>query len=244
LHSPEWGISTSISTLDTLRMLPVPFTDLGPSDLSEWSKRHSRIIRAARKIPGGQGLLFDADDEPAPGTILELMRELNSAVFKLLQFTEEQCFLVSDLVRIRMQLIKGKVTAEVARDATNDELLEYGVVLISELDSFIDDQPEYWHSVAILKDGQSAIVGVTLHTDGSRIRGKRVSIIAASSTDTELGKIRKRVQDKSSQWMYFRRNLRLYEGRNTYVFKPLERLHWTKSQALLDAGTIITETLI
>ena len=142
-----------------------------------------------------------------------------------------------------MQMIQGKVTAEIAREATDGELLEYGNVLLSELDAFVDDQPEYWHSVDILRGGQSAIVGVTLHSADSRSRGKRVSIVAEDAMGTGLGDIRKRVQDKNSQWMYFRRNLRLYEGRNTYVFKPLERLHWTKSQALLDAGSIITETL-
>jgi methylase of polypeptide subunit release factors len=244
LHSPEWGVSTSISTLDTLRMLPVPFAELNSHVISEWAEMHSRIVRAARKARGDQSLLFDADSEPKSGTLRELLSELNSAVFDLLQLTVEERFLVSDLVRIRMQMIQGKVTAEIAREATDDELMEYGNVLLNELDAFIDDQPEYWHSVAILKDGQSAIVGIALHSDAGRSRGKRVSIVAEDAMGMGLGEIRKRVHDKNSQWTYFRRNLRLYEGRNTYVFKPLERLHWTKSQALLDAGSIITETLI
>jgi len=241
LHSPEWGISTSISTLETLKLLPVPFENVGPRVLSKWSEMHSRIVRAARNTPSGQGLLFETDDEPTPGPSRELLTELNSEVFDLLQLTEEQRFLVWDLIRVRMQMVKGKVTAEVARDATDDELLAYGTVLLSELDAFIDDQPEYSHSVAILKDRQFATVGVTLHTAGGRGRGKGVSI----SVDDRTGHTdnRKRIRDKNSQWMYFRRNLRLYEGRNTYMYKPLERLHWTKSQALLDAGSIIAETL-
>jgi hypothetical protein len=32
-----------------------------------------------------------------------------------------------------MRMVKGKVTAEIARDATDGELLEYGNVLLSEL---------------------------------------------------------------------------------------------------------------
>jgi methylase of polypeptide subunit release factors len=243
LHSPEWGVSTSISTLDTLRTLPVPFVEMDPRVLSEWSERHSRIVVAAKNIPVGQSLLFDADENPASVTLHELLNELNAEVFDLLQLTDVDRCLVSELVRIRMQMIQGKVTAEISRDATDDELLAYGTVLVSELDAFIDDQPEYWHSVAILREGQSAIVGVTLNSERSRSRGKRVSIVAGDSMGTGLGEVRKRVHDKNSQWMYFRRNLRLYEGRNTYLFKPLERLHWTKSQALLDAGSIITETL-
>lgn len=243
LYSPEWGVSTSISTLDTLRMLPVPFAEMNARTLSEWEGMHSQIVRAARALPGGQGLLFDADEETTPKALQESLDELNSAVFELLHLTDEERFVVSDLVRVRMQMIKGKVTAEIARNATRDELLEYGAVLLSELDAFIDDQPKYWHSVVILEDGQSAIIGVTLHSDRNRSRGKRVSVVAEDSMRMGLGEVRKRVHKKNSQWLYFRRNLRLYEGQNTYVFKPLERLHWTKSQALLDAGSIIAETL-
>ena len=45
------------------------------------------------------------------------------------------------------------------------------------------------------------------------------------------------------QWLYFERNLRVYEGRKTYLFKPMQRFHWTESQALTDASEIIAETL-
>ncbi len=243
LHSPEWGVSTSVSTLDALRMLPVPFADLGARRLTEWSQRHSRIVQTVRKTPDKQRRLFDPNDEETSGMLCELLGELNSAVFDLLHLTDEERFLVSDLVRIRMQMIQGKVTTEITRDATDDELLDYGAILLGELDAFIEDQPDCWHSIAIVKDGQSAIVGVTLHSGAARGRGKRVSIVPGNAMGVRLMDIRKHVRDENSQWIYFRRNLCLYEGRNTYVFKPMERLHWTKSQAMLDAGSIIAETL-
>ena len=43
--------------------------------------------------------------------------------------------------------------------------------------------------------------------------------------------------------MYFERNLRMYEETRTYLFKPMQRLHWTESQALADASGIIADTL-
>jgi hypothetical protein len=43
--------------------------------------------------------------------------------------------------------------------------------------------------------------------------------------------------------VYFDRNLRVYEGTKTFVFKPMQRFHWTESQALMDARQIIAETL-
>lgn len=242
LASPQWGISTSVSTLQTLKSLPIPFADLKSADLAYWANLHSRIVAAARRSHDGQGVLFGDEGVSASDTLGDLLNELNSAVLDLLQLTEDDRILVSDLVHVRMQLVKGKVTADVSRRASEQEFLDYGAVLLDELDAFIADQPEHKHSVTVLGNGQSAIVGITLFDSGSRHKRVRIakgdSAIAASLTD-----IQERVQKKNSQWMYFRRNLRLYEGRNTYIFKPLERLHWTKSQAILDAGSIIAETL-
>jgi hypothetical protein len=43
--------------------------------------------------------------------------------------------------------------------------------------------------------------------------------------------------------VYFERNLRMYEETRTYLFKPMQRIHWTESQALADASSIIADTL-
>jgi hypothetical protein len=45
------------------------------------------------------------------------------------------------------------------------------------------------------------------------------------------------------QWLYFERGLRIYHDGAMYVFKPLEMIHWTRRQAILDAGEIVAETL-
>ena len=37
----------------------------------------------------------------------------------------------------------------------------------------------------------------------------------------------------------FNRNLRIYEGTTTYLFKPFRRMHWAESQAIVDAGEVI-----
>jgi hypothetical protein len=35
----------------------------------------------------------------------------------------------------------------------------------------------------------------------------------------------------------------VFDGERTLLFKPRQRLHWTRSQALLDADQVIAETL-
>lgn len=48
---------------------------------------------------------------------------------------------------------------------------------------------------------------------------------------------------RHSQWLYFERGLKIYENGTMYVLKPLEMIHWTRRQAILDAGEIVAETL-
>ncbi len=55
--------------------------------------------------------------------------------------------------------------------------------------------------------------------------------------------IRRHLRQKRSQWIYFDRNLRVYDGSRTYVLKPMQRFHWTRSQARLDALDIISESM-
>jgi hypothetical protein len=240
LTSPQWGISTSVSTLQTLRSLPIPLSGLTNRELAYWSHLHSRIIAATRDKSDDQPPLF-GEGPSARSSLSSLVTEMNEAVYELLQLRDDERLLVEDLVHLRMQLIQGKVSANAVRQVTNDELATYGEALLDELDAFIDDQPRHKHSISIARNSKSAIVGVTLQSGGRQ--RKRVRVVDFASTPHDFSEIRDRVCDKGSQWIYFRRNLRLYEGRNTYVFKPLERLHWTKSQALLDAGSIIAETL-
>jgi hypothetical protein len=49
--------------------------------------------------------------------------------------------------------------------------------------------------------------------------------------------------EKKTQWLYFNRNLRVYDPTSTYIFKPLQHVHWTRTQAIEDAGEIIGDAL-
>ena len=64
---------------------------------------------------------------------------------------------------------------------------------------------------------------------------------AGMSADFE--RAQQQVRERRSQWLYFERNLRIYDGPRVLLLKPLQRIHWLRSQALLDADTIIAETL-
>ena len=91
-------------------------------------------------------------------------------------------------------------------------------------------------------DEASGIIGVDFVRDTQA--AQQVTISSANkATATHLEKARQRLRQERAQWVYFERNLRLYEGTRTFVLKPMQRFHWTESQAMIDARHIIAETL-
>ena len=86
------------------------------------------------------------------------------------------------------------------------------------------------------------MVKIDLEPNHSRVRGTQV-LAATNEMNRELGTMQSLLRERRSQWVYFNRNLRIYEGTTTYIAKPMQRLHWLESQAMLDANEIIAETL-
>ncbi|HSZ54640.1 MAG TPA: hypothetical protein VK797_03210, partial [Tepidisphaeraceae bacterium] len=54
---------------------------------------------------------------------------------------------------------------------------------------------------------------------------------------------RQRLRREHAQWVYFDRNLQVFEPRHAYLLKPMQRFHWTESQAMSDAAEIISKTM-
>jgi hypothetical protein len=79
---------------------------------------------------------------------------------------------------------------------------------------------------------------------GNEQRAQQVTVSSASKEiAVQLEKTRQRLRKERAQWVYFDRNLRIYEGTRTFILKPMQRFHWTESQAMVDARHIIAETL-
>jgi hypothetical protein len=96
--------------------------------------------------------------------------------------------------------------------------------------------------VAVVYNEHSGMVQIDLVTD--RTSARDITVAAADQlTARQLQRTAKRLRQRKSQWVYFDRNLRIYEGTKTFLFKPMQRFHWTESQAMHDAIEVIAGTL-
>ena len=225
LTSPSFGVKREISTLRALKNLPVPFAADG--DLSVWIELHGKLVLAS------------AQD---PEEVTRLMLALNDLTNDALRLDDRSIAVVRDFVHVRMSLQDGKRGAQAVRTPTASELETYATRLKSELDSFLGEESSKRHTVRIACSANFGMVKIDLEPNHSRVRGTQV-LAATNEMNRELGTMQSLLREQRSQWVYFNRNLRIYEGTTTYIAKPMQRLHWLESQAMLDANEIIAETL-
>jgi hypothetical protein len=240
LTSTEFGVKRDRATLNALRALPIPLSSLSEKELRHWARLHDQLVTETVKRFKPKGPMFFSKESPN-GAIDKLSNELNDLVFDSLKLSDLDRALVRDLVNVKLDLNDGKLGDNAVKSPTAADLKRYARRLKSELDSFIEGELPGQHEVNVIYEPSSAMLEVELTRNGHR--GEIQVVPADNVAATELNKLRRRLRKQWSQWVYFDRNLRVYEGTRTFVFKPMQRFHWTESQAVSDASDIIAETI-
>jgi len=202
--------------------------------LSVWEQLHSEAVRhRVALLP-----LFESKQGMSPE---EVDRELNEMTYSALGLSDQERWLVEDLARVRIELDEGKLGVAAVRRPERSELEAYATSLSTELDTFLDVEGKR-HEVRVVRDGHSGMVQVRVVRSGKS--SQRVWVEEAGSTTSEaFARSRDLLRRQSTQWVYFDRRLLILDGESTFLFKPLQRFHWTRSQALNDADAIIGDTI-
>ena len=150
--------------------------------------------------------------------------------------------LIDDFVRVRCALNDGRLGTEAVHAPTKPEMRKYATSLQKELDDFIEGELPGGHDVQIVYDSDSGMICVTL-VQNAKTRGL-ISVLKANTPEAKtLDKYRKQIRQQKSQWVYFNRNLRIYNDNQICIFKPMQQLHWTATQARIDAMDILSESI-
>jgi hypothetical protein len=240
LTSTQFGVQSGRATLNALREIPIPIESLTSSHSTKWTDLHARLVGATlNRFESDQAPLFSRS-EGAISDEEKLLDELNQLVSRALGLTDLEQSLVHDLVDIKLQLNDGKLGRGAVDQPSAADIKRYAQHLKMELDTFTEGVLPGTHKVEVLLDDESALLAIELNK--SQHSKDIIRIYRAGQAESsELAKMRKRLRREFSQWVYFDRNLRIYEGNRTFVLKPLQRFHWTVSQAVSDASDIIAE---
>jgi hypothetical protein len=244
LTSTQFGVQRALATLNSLRRLPLPASLFKGERLEPWVKIHARLIKASEKrirlMEDEEGTLFTPSSE-AGEQLADLLVELNELTDRELHLDDRERALVSDLVHVRLQLNDGKLGGSAVGPPRVTHLRTYAKRLKTELDAYIEADLRRRHSITVLHDEHSGMVEVDFST---RVGQDSVAVVAADqAAAAALRATRNRLRKQRNQWVYFDRSLRIFQGTRTYLFKPMQRFHWTESQAMFDASEIIAETI-
>lgn len=245
LLSTHFGVKRNVATLRALRQLPVPPLRSDQAGLVPWVDLHGRLAKCSLEefeaAEEGDRPLFAAQS-PSRSKKEDLLRELNELVYDALGLTARERALVQDLVNVRLELRDGMLGEPATGRPDKPTIRRYAQRLKGDLDAFVGNELPKRHQVGVVFDQLSGMLAVNLtrHLDAART----ITVAEASQPAAkELEKTRRRLRKGRAQWVYFNRNLRIYERTRTYLFKPMQRFHWTESQAMFDAAEIVAETL-
>ena len=232
LTSTQFGVQRGRGTLESLRQIPIPLLKLTPSELAQWATLHDRLARTKpRLLPDTKQPDAELAESPAVDRQDAMVEELNRRVSDALGLDEGERALVADLVHIRVALNDGKIGRDAMKSATREELQTYAEWLQREFDGQSEGER---HSVTVLRDDRSGFVAIEPAKDRTSIR-----VVGADAESARtLARTREQLREEHAQWVYFDRSLRLHDGKKTYLFKPIQRMHWTRTRALLDAADI------
>ncbi len=236
--SPKWGVDQNLADLDTLKRLPVSLSHLDGIEIAQWGTVHRELVALSERGFAPMGW-----DTSCERRFSDLLSEVNSRVFRLLGIRPSERLLVEDFVHKNLESNKGKVTREAMHPPTGDEQDLYLTTLRDCLDEFLSPHRGLRHKIEAIHDRESALFSVSLQQ--APVPVKPVIFPADHDEARSLLTLRERLRHKHSQWVYFDRSLKIYDrGRGVlYQFKPMQRLHWTRRQAILDSDEIIAETV-
>mgnify|MGYP006288191205 CR=1 FL=1 len=221
----QWGIGFLRANLDVLRALPIPLAELTDKQLCGLATMRDDL---AAKYAGCA----------PPDAIL---RKVDERIYDLYGLTHVERILIDDFIHWNMEMVHGKVTPKIVAPPADGSILTYLGMLKDELDAFVGDHAGASHDICAVRGNDSAMIVVRI-VNGEAPRptlldgSERIAAALARTREHLL-------MQHNSQWLYFERCLKVYQDGVMYVLKPLEAIHWTRRQAILDAGEIVAETL-
>ena len=243
LSASQLGVQRFVSTLSSVRDLPIPLEHFSTTQLNEWAKLHDRLAKTKPQRLGSDDSSnpeLDFGGDGASRSSAAGIRELNERVAEALGLTAREQALIRSLVDCRIYLNDGNIGEPAVRPPDDDDLETYCHALKEDLDGFLGVPPAKGHDLSVVRVDDAALLRVT-HPVKSQTKGGVRILKSPRVKDGHIADTLAALRERHPQWTYFRRSLRFYEGDDTYILKPLQRFQWTVAQATMDAASLIAD---
>ncbi|MCK5541498.1 MAG: N-6 DNA methylase [Desulfobacterales bacterium] len=220
LSSSAWGIERGILSKQDLESLPVPIDKLSPGEVNEWAELYDELAQQSNNdIADDQ--FFKLAEKPID--LKPLMNKMNKKINALLGLKEDELCLVHDFITTRMKFNDGAIPDMVNDLASKSEIKAYSKTLQKALDDFLDADIRNQHQITANYSSSMVLLSIE-HSENSPTGPVIVKEVADSELKEEFKNLEKNLESEQGQWIYFRKNLKLFHGRTTYFVKSRQRL--------------------
>lgn len=150
--SPQSGIKRTVSTLDSLKRVPIPFNKK-KENFKYLVSLHTKLIKVSNDIED-----INSKDQK----FKNIMNELNNSVYQILGLKRKDSMFIEDFINYRQELNEGKMSAIVINTTDQNDMLLYAKTLQNELNSFIESQNNLNHNISIVYENNSSMLCIEL----------------------------------------------------------------------------------
>lgn len=240
-YNPGMGETDSKNrvTHSHLKKIPVPeFTEKQIVKLAEMYD--SLVIEEEAITDNSEPFIELVNHDPIDKAERQL--KIDREVFKILRLPNTLQSRVEDFARFTIPIAENPTWIEAFRQPPSiRELHAYGEVLVKELNGFAEGELHHRVQLTISQE----LVCCELFFESAPIKSaKQVEVNKADSAQNEkLLRLKNKLTKPRSTAFYLQRNIRIYAPKSIQIFKPAHQLDWSKTQAYVDAGLVISEAL-
>lgn len=270
-NAPQWGVFQQASRrilTSAVKDIPVPeFSDKQVKTLEDYYDKLVQLEKEAvqqlcqQVYEVRQRDIFANDTSDEPINFLSLTKKeqktvkeaveqqqtqwqkaLDNFVYDVIGIPDEMRTTIDDFLQIRLPLDNWSTSGKATQPPSPDELEHYGECLKTELDEFVMGRANHLVRITISDD----LIECMIDSESPHSSNK-VSIITSNMAELSrlklLSTFDQQLRKQVSQWVYVKRNLRVYDGNRIYLYKSPRLIDWTQTQAQLDARDIIGHIL-
>ncbi|EKT4499683.1 HsdM family class I SAM-dependent methyltransferase [Flavobacterium psychrophilum] len=186
-------------------------------------------IFQAKKADDGNGLLTD---------ITNLEKQIDQIIYNdILKLTENEQIVIQDTLNYSLDLFEKQEKSKAVLPVNNIDV--YSKRITKEINDWLDDD-DLNISVTHYKIDRNCPLYLVKLSFGNQQKETQIS---KENIYQELKKIDKKLWNKESDNLYFRKKLNYFDGDDIYIIKPNQRRFWSQTVAMEDSKSLLVEIL-
>ncbi len=239
-HNPEMGESDSKNriTLSHLKEIPVP--DFTEKQVRELAATYDSLVLEEATLLGET----DSVDLNFEGEINESARQrkIDRAINRILKLPVTLRNRIQDFAQFDILISENPNRIDCfRRRPTAAEIKSYGEIVVKELDGFAEG--ELYHRAQLTISTEMICCELSFETSPIDLANQVSVGYAEDSQRLSFRKLKQQLTKEVSPAFYLQRNIRIYASNSVQIFKPTVQIDWSKTQAYVDAGLVISEAL-